>query len=240
MEDNEWSFCSLWTERIKTGCAEALTNGNFEGDYFFNRASVHNCPDPSVAVRQIAKVLWQKGMDCYIHDRDDRLAGEGLAMIDTMHVLRVGSRSSSGKTKIVSIGRQLLPAWIDVFCRTFAVPEWRPEIERIMMTNFAKLELLLSYKADLPVGCAALFNKNGVTGLYCLGTISQQRGRGLASDMLNSAISENLFLQTLGSEELLPLYKKAGFVVAYTKKIYSLARPNKLEFEKPRSVINLY
>lgn len=229
MEDNEWSFCSLWTERSKTGCAEALTNVKFEGDYFFNRASVYNCPDPSVAVRQIAKVLWQKGMDCYIHDRADRLAGDGLAMIDTMHVLRAGSRSSPGKTKIVRIGRQLLPAWIDVFCRAFAVTDWRPEIERIMITNFAKLELLLSYKADLPVGCAALFNKNGFTGLYCLGTISQQRGRGLANDMLNSAVSKRMFLQTLVSEELLPLYKKSGFVVAYTKKIYSLPRPNKLK-----------
>lgn len=236
MEDNEWSFCSLWTERLKAGCAEVLTNGRFEGDYFFNRASVHNCLDPSAAVRHIAKVLWQKGMDCYIHDRDDRLAGEGLAMIDTMHVLRADIRSSSGETKIVRIGRPLLPAWIDVFCRSFAVPEWRPEIERIMVTNFAKLELLLSYKADLPVGCAALHSKNGVTGLYCLGTISQQRGRGVARDMLHSAMSEKLFLQTLGSEELLPLYKKAGFAVAYTKKIYSLASPNRLKSSKNRAV----
>ena len=77
-----------------------------------------------------------------------------------------------------------------------------------------------------PAGCVALYAKNGMTGLYCLGIVSKMRRKGIAASILKDAIalSENLFLQTLGSEQLLGLYEKAGFAVAYTKEIYVIRR----------------
>ncbi len=243
MEDNEWSFCSMWTERIRSGCATALLNSKLEGDYFFSRASVSGCSDTAAVAVQVAKVFWKKGLDCYLYDADGSLTGKGLDQIDTMYVLKAGKAGGRTiKTRVLQIDRPLLPVWIDVFCRSFAVPEWKEEVERIMDVNFDRLELLLSYRDKVPAGCAALYSKNGVTGLYCLGTISQLRRKGLANDILATAAqrSDNLFLQTLGSEELLPFYKKAGFVVAYTKKIYVLRRANKLKsLKKPCSEINL-
>ncbi len=236
MEDNEWSFCSMWAERLRPGCGRALANGRLEGDYFFNRADVSGCPDPVTSARQIAKMIWRKGMDCYLYDKDDMLEGKGLAQIDTMHVLTAGSDGAAGMTKVIRIDRSLLPAWIDVFCRSFAVPHWKAEVKRIMGTNFERLEFLLSYRGGLPAGCAALYSKNGVTGLYCLGTISHLRGRGLARGILKSAMPRGLFLQTLGSERLLPFYEKAGFEVAYTKKIYAIRRASKLKGSKNRAV----
>lgn len=236
MEDNEWSFCSMWAERFRPGCGRALANGRLEGDYFFNRADVSGCPDPVTSARQIAKMFWLKGMDCYLYDRDGALAGKGLAQIDTMHVLTAGSGGAEGMTKVVRIDRSLLPAWIDVFCRSFAVPHWKAEVERVMSANLQRLELLLSYGGGSPAGCAALYSKNGVTGLYCLGTVSQLRGRGLARDMLKSAMSKGLFLQTLGSERLLSFYEKAGFEVAYTKNIYAMRRASKLKGSENRAV----
>lgn len=221
----------MWTERIKSGCAEALLNSKLEGDYFFNRASVHDCLDPIEAAGQIAKMFWQNGLDCYLYDRDDKLAGKGFAQIDTMHVLRASSASANGRTKVMRIDRQLLPVWIDLFCRSFAVSKWKGEVERIMNSSFDGLELLLSYCDGVPAGCAALYSKKGVTGLYCLSTVSKLRRRGLANDMLAAAVglSNNLFLQTLGSEGLLPFYQKAGFTLAYTKNIYVLRDTTKLK-----------
>lgn len=174
-------------------------------------------------------------MDCYLYDRDGALAGKGLAQIDTMHVLTAGSGGAPGKTEVVRAGRSLLPAWIDVFCRSFAVPQWKTEVERVMVANFERLELLLSYRGGVPAGCAALYSKNGVTGLYCLGTVSQLRGRGLATDMLKNVLSKGLLLQTLGSERLLPFYENAGFAVAYTKKIYVVRRVGKSKGSKNRA-----
>jgi hypothetical protein len=43
MEDNEWSFCSLWTKKIELLCGRALVNKKLQGDYFFNRAAVEGC-----------------------------------------------------------------------------------------------------------------------------------------------------------------------------------------------------
>jgi hypothetical protein len=236
MEDNEWSFCSMWAERLRPVCGRALANGRLEGDYFFNRSDVSDCPDTVAAARQIAKMFWRKGMDCYLYDRDGTLAGKGLAQVDTMHVLTASSDGAPKKTEVVRAGRSLLPAWIDLFCGSFAVPRWKTEVERIMRANFERLELLLSYRNGVPAGCAALYRKNGVTGLYCLGTVSQLRGRGLAKEMLKSAMSKGLFLQTLGSQKLLPFYEKAGFVVAYTKKIYVVRCTSKSRGSKNRAV----
>jgi len=228
----------MWTEQTRSGCVTALLNSKLEGDYFFNRASMSGCPDPTAAAAQIARVFWQKGLDCYLYDTDDSLAGKGLTQIDTMYVLKAGRAGRASRTEVVRIGRPLLPVWIDVFCRSFAVPEWKREVERVVDANFESLELLLSYRDKTPAGCAALYSKNGVTGLYCLGIISQMRRKGLANDILATAArrSNNLFLQTLGSEELLPFYQKAGFAVAYTKKIYVLRRANKLKSLKDHAV----
>ena len=225
MEDNEWSFCSMWAEYFRVGCAEALFNSKLEGDYFFNRSKVSGCRDPAFASRRLAKLFWQKGIDCYLYDREGLLEKKEFKQIDTMYVLVKSNRDTevvSGKTVVVD--RELLPIWIDVFCRAFYVPEWKPEVEKIITANAGKMTLLLSYKKKTPAGCAALYATNGLTGMYCLGTIKEMRGMGLARQTLQNAAQmfESIFLQTLATEELLPFYRKAGFKVAYAKKIYKL------------------
>jgi hypothetical protein len=236
MENNEWSFCSMWAERLRTVCGCALANGRLEGDYFFNRADVSGCPDPVAAARHIAKMFWRKGIDCHLYDRDGVLAGKGFPQIDTMHVLTTGKGGVIGGTEVVRVDRSLLPAWIDVFCRSFAVPHWKREVERVVSGNTKELVLLLSYSGGIPAGCAALYHKNGVTGLYCLGTVSLLRGRGVARSILRSVMFKGLFLQTLGSERLLSFYEKEGFVVAYTKEIYVVRHPSKLRGSKNPAV----
>jgi len=214
----------MWAERARAGCADALVNSKLGGDYFFNRSRVSGCPDPVRAAGQVAKIFWQKGMDCYLYDREGLLEKEGFSQIDTMYVLTKSAPVTMSGSKTIVVDKKLLPVWIDVFCRAFSVPEWKPEVERIMNASSDKMTLLLSYKESTSAGCASIFTKNGITGLYCLGTILQLRGRGLARSMLKSAmqIYGDIFLQTLGSEGLLPFYQKAGFKVAYTKKVYRL------------------
>ncbi|MEO9294926.1 MAG: GNAT family N-acetyltransferase [Nitrososphaera sp.] len=133
-------------------------------------------------------------------------------------------RSKRSRGKVVQIvGRQDLVRWVDVFCRSFNVPQWRTEVERIMDANFEKLELLLSYRDDIPAACAVLYRKSGLAGLYCLGTLSSYRGEGLARSILAFAQQKTksdsmpLFLQTLKSEGLVNFYKKSGFVLSHKK-----------------------
>lgn len=223
MEDNEWSFCSLWTEKTKTRCGMALVNEKLQGDYFFNRATVEGC-FPG-AEKNIAKTFWARGMDCYLYFQST----SALPVLDTMYVL-TSIRAGKVKGDVRQVSKADLPAWIDVFCRSFGVPEWKDEVKRILAANFGKLELLLSYKDGAPAGCAALYKKSGLTGLYCLGTVSSHRREGLARDMLSFAQQKTegmlLFLQTLASEDLIGLYRKSGFAVSHTKQICVLKKPD--------------
>ena len=128
MEDNEWSFCSMWTKQIRSGCIHALINGRLVGDYFFNRVDVSSCPDPVAAANKISVMFLQEDVDCYLHDKVGKLVGKGLAEIDTMHVLAAGSDGSEGNIDAIQIDYSLLPVWVDVFCRSFAVPQWKTEV----------------------------------------------------------------------------------------------------------------
>lgn len=224
MEENEWSFCSLWTEKVDVQCGRALVNEKLRDDYFFNRAAVEGCPKG--AEKQVAKMFWDRGMDCYLYFQSP----SALPAIDTMQVLK-SARITTGRYKAVQVGRDDLPVWIDVFVKSFGVPDWRGEVEKIVTANFQKLALLLSYNEAMPAGCAALYRTGDLTGLYCLGTLSKFRGKGIAKSILGFAqkLSEGdrtqLFLQTPGSEGLFDLYAKSGFVLSHTKQICVLKRP---------------
>ncbi len=231
MEENEWAFCSLWTKKIEIRCATALVNPRLEGDYFFSRATVENCDVP---YEQVAKVFWDAGIDCHLYFF--KSPPQGLRVADTMYVLRSTKKAghNDGRIRIVVCkSSEEVATWVDVFCRSFSVPRWKDEVARIMAASAKRLDLLLAYNEDnLPAGCAALFTKsdNSMTGTYCLGTIPAYRNKGVARSILNfaKALAEKrgslLFLQTLGSENLLGLYKSAGFEIAYTKTICSVPR----------------
>lgn len=222
MEDNEWSFCSLWTAKRKAGCAKALVNERLAGDYFFNRASVEGCP--AGEEKKIGRVFWEKGMDCYLYFR---VAPQSLRVVDTMHVLQSAGAGKGGN--VVQVERSGIQTWVDIFCESFGVPDWKAEVKRIVTRHFAKLTLLTGYVDDMPAGCAALYKENGLTGLYCLGTLPRFRGKGVAKNILlhaqhmAKADSAPLFLQTLESYGLLDYYKKMGFKIAYQKTICQLS-----------------
>jgi ribosomal protein S18 acetylase RimI-like enzyme len=66
-------------------------------------------------------------------------------------------------------------------------------------------------------------------GIYCLGTVSSFRGRGVAKEMIKSASkvslqhgTDYLFLQSFSKEGFTKLYKKIGFELLYKKKVYAL------------------
>lgn len=218
MEANEWSFCEMWTKKFDLGSAKALINERLAGDFFFNRASVKSYP---AGAEKAGRIFWERGMNCHLYFHS---APQDLQVTDTMHVFR--STRSVGRGSGFRVEQKDLQTWVDVFCEAFEAPEWRSEVGRIVAKNFAKLELILSYKDGEPAGCAALYEMGGFTGLYCLGTIRKFRGTGVAQGILSHAQTRaGLFLQTLESEGFIDLYAKSGFEIAYSKKICHLPRP---------------
>jgi N-acetylglutamate synthase-like GNAT family acetyltransferase len=255
MEANETSFCSLWTQHIRIhDCADLFVNEKLTGDYFFNRLNPFVCEDISDVIENAARVCLRRGMDCYVHVHDkntdvqNSLLKASFQWIDTMHVLRTDSnkvehddlcendKCDNSKIQVVRVDFRSTASWVDAFCRSFGVLNWKSEVKEKIDLHFKKLILLLSYfrannsYAEL-AGCAALLANHGLMGLYCLGTISNFRGRGLAKKMIGVSLQiaqreqlDFLFLQTFTNEGLFLWYKKLGFRFVYKKRVYALKR----------------
>jgi GNAT superfamily N-acetyltransferase len=123
--------------------------------------------------------------------------------------------------------------WIDVFCRSFDMIQIKDEVTKIISKHYQKLTLLVAHHNNLDqerhfVGCCLLYEKKESIGLYCLGTIQQFRRKGIARELIASAvrIAKNnghnlLIVQTLTKEGYEEFYKMLGFRTIYDKTLFS-------------------
>ena len=185
MESNEFYFCSLWTEHLKIrNCADILVNEKLTQDYFFNRLTNMTCSDNESAIDECVRIFLNRRTNCYVYVTDDSrkleriLLKKGFTLIDSMSVLRSNTTNNieydNKVIDVIEIDEDSIPIWVDVFCHAFDVLDWKREVERIIKSHFKELTLLLSFlnnKNSIPAGCAALFNRSNLIGLYCLGTL---------------------------------------------------------------------
>ena len=248
MENNESTFCSLWTEHIKVNnCASLFINERFGEDYFFNRVSnILNCDDVRSVLEKSIRIFSERRLNCYVYvgDKDDDsetivekiLLEKRFTLLDTIQAFRSNINKIKYENYNIYVNKidiALLPVWIDVFCKSFDTFEWKSEVERILKLHFSELTLLIAYvksnSSQTPAGCALLFNLDETTGLYCLGTIPPFRRQGLAKKIikvsLDIATQQNthyLILQAFTKEGFQEVYKRLGFELIYKKKIYVL------------------
>lgn len=245
MENNESMFCSLWTDHVKIkNCADLYINKKLAGDYFFNRLGNIACPDIESAIEESIGVFLDNGSNCYVYVQDNDINLEetllkmGFTLLDTMQVLKSNFKKTEHddhNIHVDTIDIASIPIWVDVFCRSFDVIDWKSEVEGIIKRHFNELTLLISYiennHSRVPVGCTALFNRYNLMGLYCLGTVASFRGQGSAKKMIRFSLDvarrQNfgfLFLQTFANERFIHFYNRMEFEVIYKKKIYTLTR----------------
>jgi GNAT superfamily N-acetyltransferase len=243
MEFNEFHFCSLWTQHLKIkNCADILLNEKLK-DYFFNRVTNITCSDINSALEECIRIFFKKGINCYVYVADDNrkledmLLRKGFTLVDSMSVLRCTTNSieyDNNTIGITKIDIDSIPIWVDVFCHAFDIQNWKNEVQRILQSHFKELILLVSYlknKSNVPVGCTALFHRCSLIGLYCLGTVSDFRGQGIATKMVKVALEiaqqsglDFIFLQAFANEGIIGFYNKLGFQTIYKKKVYAFFR----------------
>src|ERR671938_1477953 len=95
MENNESTFCSLWTDHVKIkNCADLYVNKKLAGDYFFNILGNISCHDIESAIEESIEVFLDNGSNCYVYVQDndikleERLLKMGFTLFDTMQVLK--------------------------------------------------------------------------------------------------------------------------------------------------------
>ncbi len=241
VDDNESSFCSLWSRiHKKIDCVELLSNPNLGDDYFFNRLNISNRCKNVDDILNLIKHNYAFNLNCYyIHIICDN---ENSTMLNkrkfgTMKILSLDVNeyvTHSGKhTEVDLADKNHLNEWIDVFCRSFDSVRIRNEVTTIISKQSKKLTLLLANyylnQEKYPAGCCLLYEKNERIGLYCLGTIQHFRRKGIARELISNAVKmaknkgyNTMIVQTLIEERYEDFYKKLGFKPIYKKMLYTL------------------
>jgi ribosomal protein S18 acetylase RimI-like enzyme len=91
-----------------------------------------------------------------------------------------------------------------------------------------KSKLLLSEFLGRIAGSLAIYTDGDYSGVYCVGTVPELRGKGVATEMLSQAFrysqeqKTRLGLQTFASDSAESFYLKLGFERAYSKDVLVL------------------
>lgn len=239
IDENESSFCSLWSRvHKKIDCVELFSNPKLGDDYFFNRLNINNrCNNVDDILNYIKSNYNYNLNSYYIH----LICNENSAKLNkpkfgTMKILSLDLNKyvmrSNNYIVIDIVDRSSLNLWIDVFCRSFDSINIKDEVRTIISKQFKKLTLLVAHynlnQVKYPAGCCLLFEKNETIGLYCLGTTHDFRRKGVARELISNAVkmAKNndynlMIVQTLTKERYEEFYKRLGFRMIYKKMLYT-------------------
>lgn len=229
IEENDLGFTGLWSSAKKMNCGTLFLNPSLANDIFFNKLSNVSCLDEKMIDKSIEH-LHHINSTPYVYsvnyaELEQLLERKGFAYFDTLHALK-NSSSSNKKTNAIKITRENISLWVDVFCKAYDCPEWANAVAKIIENSLHDVDYFVDESGG---SCMALYAKNSVLGLYCLGTIPSKRNKGLASLLVDFALNEvksrnleSLILETYQKDNLLEFYSKMGFEKVYAKKVYTI------------------
>jgi GNAT superfamily N-acetyltransferase len=240
INDNESSFCYLWSRAYqKIDCVELFSNDKLGDDYFFNRLNIrYPCNNVVEILNSIKGKRISDINNYYIHLICDIKISFNLSLpkFGTMKILGIDVDNYVMNTikdiEIEVVDKNDLEEWIDIFCNSFDSLGIKNEVTSIISKHYRKLTLLVArYNLNqgmYPAGCCLLFEKNNNIGLYCLGTVQHFRKKGVARQLIGNAIKiakdndyNTMVMQTLTEEKYDEFYKKLGFRTIYEKKLYT-------------------
>jgi len=156
------------------------------------------------------------------------LLRRGYNITDRFLVLRlVGAIPKPVGVTCRVVGTEKLDEWCDTYLRAFygelsllksVVGSVKKALEE------GRTSLVLASVRRKPAGTLAIYRRRGLSGVYCVGTIPEFRGRGVATALLRRAkevtdSGTTLTLQTFLSDSLESFYYKRGFELAYSKDV---------------------
>ena len=240
IDDNESSFCYLWSRaHQKIDCVELFSNDKLGDDYFFNRLNIrYPCNDVVEILNSIKSKRTSDINNYYIHLICDTKNSINLNLpkFGTMKILGFDVDNYVMKTikdiEIEQVDIHELDEWIDIFCMSFDSLGIKDEVTSIISKHYRKLTLSVAHynldQGTYLAGCCLLFEKNNNIGLYCLGTVRDFRNKGVARQLIGNAIKiakDNgrnlLIVQTLTKEGYEEFYKKLGFRTIYKKQLFT-------------------
>lgn len=230
IEENDIEFTKIWSEEKKQDDGILFVNKNFPNDVFFNKLT--NITSLSNKLLTSSLSYFKKNNTkpfIYVDNPKIELYLEQkkFQLYDTQHVLVKTPDTRYEHDQVYCIKKEDSMLWADVFCKSYDCMEWINEVNYIVRNSVSDVEYLVDSKNN--VSCVALFRTDSILGLYCLGTIPEQRKKGHARLLINYALNQILekkldflMLETYASDNLLKFYSNLGFQDMYEKKIYTI------------------
>jgi hypothetical protein len=128
IDDNESSFCCLWSRtHRKINCVELFSNPNLGDDYFFNRLNMEaDCNNISDTLNFIKGNYSYDLKTYYIHlicNNENPVTKLTIPKFGTMRILSLDVNkyvvNGSRHVEIKVVDKVRLNDWIDVYCRSF-------------------------------------------------------------------------------------------------------------------------
>jgi GNAT superfamily N-acetyltransferase len=200
---------------------------------FFNRAGTLTCRALEGTVPWAERALSSAGLDSTLLVFDScasmkGLVASGYTQTDSMTVLRSTAARKGGGPGVEVRASTDPDAWTAVYLRSFYGDEALTDVVRPIaaaLEDSRAVTLLEAETAGETAGVLAMFRTPGIVGVYCVGTVPELRGRGVATALLAqagmtaSAEGRSLVLQTLTSDGALQFYLGRGFEEVYSKRV---------------------
>ena len=229
IESNDMGFTGMWSNKTKFDCGILYSNSKFSDDVFFNKLTGVTCVSEDM-IDTVIGHFRKNNLVPYVYSMghpefDNLLEKKGFSHYDIQHVLK--RRTVPVKeTSTVKITRDSIDVWTRIFCEAYDCLAWSASVASILEQS---LQYVGYFVDESGSSCMALYEKDGILGLYCLGTMPDKRNRGTAASLIDFASSEVhsknlefLMLETYGKDNLLEFYSKLGFEQVYSKTVYTI------------------
>ncbi|TLX92884.1 MAG: GNAT family N-acetyltransferase [Thaumarchaeota archaeon] len=229
IEENDLGFTDLWCKRIQLECGTVFINQELPNDIFFDKLTKITCTSEKM-LNEAASLFHKYGMRPFVYcldypELEDLLRRKNFILYDIQHVL-VKKTLPVTKPEVHKISQGDSMLWAKIFCQAYDCPEWLYVVDGIVKNSLKSADYIVDESNS---SCMALYQKNLVMGLYCLGTVPARRNQGFASSLIDFALQEVgqrklefLMLETYEKDNLLDFYVKLGFEKLYQKSIYTI------------------
>jgi len=229
IESNDMGFTGAWSDTTKFDCGTLCANPRLADDIFFNKLTGVTCMSEDMVDKSIEYFRKNNLVPCIYSTNypefDDLLEKKGFSHYDIQYVLKKRTVSTK-KTSAIKITHDSIDVWTRIFCKAYDCPSWSEHVSSILEQSLSSVGYFVDESGS---SCMALYEKDSVLGLYCLGTITDKRNHGTAASLIdfasnevNSKNLEFLMLETYGKDNLLEFYSKLGFEQVYFKTVYTI------------------
>ena len=231
IESIDLGFTAIWSNTTQLDCGTLFMNPNLTGDLFFDKLTNITCMNEKM-IDDAIDIFHKNNMPTFVYtlnntDLEEFLLKKNFKFYDIQYVLKKQTISDSENLYVHHIEKKDSLLWAEVFCKSYDCYDWIDEIDNIVKSSLSQVEYLVD--AEHNASCVALYEKNSILGLYCLGTLPEKRKKGLAKLLINYALNkvktknlDFLMLETYQRDNLLGFYSKLGFEKLYEKKIYTI------------------